>query len=151
MYNMPGMGSPMMNGQPSYGFPGPSTRNLYGRGMMMQGPGGMRFGTMHQSGMMQGGAGGGGGGGRNGGGMMPQRGGAGGGNGMQMGGMGGMHAGHQGPGMGQQHMGMGINAAHPQQVGMAGEETRSASSGMGIRRVMDEGCMDLCWDCSGTG
>lgn len=111
-YGMPGMGAPMMNGQPNYGYPGPGARGgMYGRGGMMmqqQGPaGGMRFGGMQQqhAGMVQGG----GGGGR--GGMMPGRG------GMQMGGMAGMHGGgggHQGQGMGQQMMGMN---AKPQQVG----------------------------------
>lgn len=108
-YGMPGMGHPppMMNGQPNYGYPGPGTRGMYDRGgMMMQGPaGGMRFGGMQHSGMVQGGGG-------RGVGMMAGRG------GMQMGGMAGMHAGgggHQGIGMGQQMMGMGA-AKHPQQV-----------------------------------
>lgn len=103
-YGMPGMVAPMMNGQPSYGYPGPGGRGMYGRGgnMMNQGPGGMRFGAMQHSGMVHGGAGAGG----RGQGMMPPRGGG----GMQMGGMGGMHGGHQGHGMGQQHMGMGMNA-----------------------------------------
>lgn len=109
-YAMPGMGAPMMNGQPGYGYPGPGARGMYGRGaMMMQRPaGGMRFGGMQHAGMVQGG----GGGGR--GGMMQGRG------GMQMGGMTGMHGGggggggHQGHGMGPQMMGM--NPKHPQQV-----------------------------------
>lgn len=105
-YGMPGMGAPMMNGQPSYGYPGPGARGMFGNGgnMMMQGgPGGMRFGGMQHSGMVQQqGASG------RGGGMMAPRGAG----GMQMGGMGGMH-GHQGHRMGQQHLGMGMN---PKQV-----------------------------------
>ncbi|CAM9723948.1 unnamed protein product [Ectocarpus sp. 4 AP-2014] len=117
---MNGMGAPMMNGQPNYGYSGPGARGgMYGRGgMMMQqqqpggagggGAGGMRFGGGMQQqqhvGMVQGG----GGGGRGGGMMAGARG------GMQMGGMGGgMHQGQQ-HGMGQQMMGM--NANHPQQA-----------------------------------
>lgn len=98
-YGMPGMAAPMMNGQPSYGYPGPGARGMYGRGgMMMGGPGGgMRFGGMQHAGMVQSG----GGGGR--GGVMQGRG------GMQMGAM-GMQVGH----MGQQMLGM--NPKHPQQV-----------------------------------
>lgn len=115
---MNGMGAPMMNGQPNYGFPGPGARGggMYGRaGMIMQpqqqqggGGGGMRFGggMQQHAGMVQGGGG-------RGGGMMP-----GGRGGMQMGGMGGMHQGQHG--MGQQMMGM--NAKHPQQVKEGGRE-----------------------------
>ncbi|CAN0114022.1 unnamed protein product, partial [Laminaria digitata] len=126
-YGMPGMGAPMINGQPNYGYPGPGARGgMYGRGgmMMQQGPaGGMRFAGMQHAGMVQGGGGGG-----RGGGMMPGRG------GMQMGGMAGMHGGgggaggggHQGHGMGQQQM-MGMNAK-PQQVVAAAAAAATAAA-----------------------
>ena len=109
-YGMPAMGTPMMNGQPNFGFPGPGARGMYGSGgLMMPGPaGGMRFGGMQHAGMVQGGQGG----GRVG--MMQGRGGM-----QQMGGIAGMSAGnggggHQGHGMGRQMMGM--NPKQQQQV-----------------------------------
>lgn len=129
---MNGMGAPMMNGQPNYGFHGPGARGgMYGRaaGMMMQqgggGGGGMRFGggMQQHAGMVQGGGGG------RGGGMMP-----GGRGGMQMGGMGGMHQGQHGMGQQQQQQQqqmMGMNAKHPQQVDSNGGRARG-SEGRGF-------------------